>query len=176
MQNTFSYVSSLKLVEFLTFVGFATLLFLCLHDLNQAKWAAALLILACFKFFCIVVSPIWGAVAVSALLCLVSMLAQPSWGQYTSGLLVISAVAASYFATTTRLRAMGVNDRLSNIGPKQFLQLITVNAVFVAFAMSGCFFFTGHSATLETLGILVKIFLLEFFGIILVSRAMAFVL
>ena len=76
MQNTFSYVSSLKLVEFLTFVGFATLLFLCLHDLNQAKWAAALLILACFKFFCIVVSPIWGAVAVSALLWLVSMLAQ----------------------------------------------------------------------------------------------------
>ena len=173
MRKILNRIFTRKLFEIYTYIAFAILFFLVLHDRQLAVTYTSLLFLAGLKFIIILVTLSYGALALSLVALVLPFIVDHSWGPYTLCLLFLCSIKASYSTITISLERIGANKALSNLNLRSMLQMSVFNALVVAFIVcTGLFLLESpqNDAIWVYWG---KIFVIELLGAILAIRTLS---
>ena len=173
MRKILNRIFTRKLFEIYTYIAFAILFFLVLHDRQLAVTYTSLLFLAGLKFIFILVALSYGALALSLVALVLPFIVDHSWGPYTLCLLFLCSIKASYSTITISLERIGANKALSNLNLRSMLQMSVFNALVVAFIVcTGLFLLESpqNDAIWVYWG---KIFVIELLGAILAIRTLS---
>jgi len=163
-----------KIFEISTYIAFAILYFLVLHDLQLAITYTSLLFLAGLKFIIILITLSYGALALSLSALVLPLLVDHSWGPYTLSLLFLCSIKASYSTIRISLKRTGANNALSNLNLRSMLQMSVFNALVVAFIVCIVLFLLESPQTYDIWVYWGKIFVIELLGAILAIRSLSF--
>ena len=174
MRKILKRIFTRKLIEIYTYIAFAILFFLVLHDRQLAVTYTSLLFLAGFKFIIILITLSYGALALSLVALVLPLIVDHRWGPYTLCLLFLCSIKASYYTITISLERIGANKALSNLNLRSMLQMSVFNALVVAFIVCTGLFLLESPQNNDILVYWSEIFVIELLGAILAIRTLSF--
>lgn len=173
MRKILNRIFTRKLFEIFTYIAFAILFFLVLHDLRLAATYISLLFLSGLKFIVILITLSYGALALSSVALVLAMIDSHSWGPYTLSVLSLCSIKASYSTITISLERIGADNALSTLNLRTMLQMSVFNALVVAFIVCIGLFLLESPQNEDIVVYWGKIFVIELLGAILAIRALS---